>query len=303
MVMSLEDTCGVEIPTEDLETMVTVGDMLQSIWSSTKLRKIREAGRKRFMITEVTKLLGIQYPVIQGSMAWVAEHHLAAAVSEAGGLGLIGASAAPAEWVRNRNPRSKKLTDKPFGVNIMLMSPYADEGGKVVAEEGVKVVTTGAGNPEKYMELWKNAGIRVIPVVASVALAETDGARRRRCRLAEGCESGGHISETTTMALVPQVADAVKFQSLRPVELRTDAAWRQPFAGVPRRFRWEHVLSLRKEAVVHENYKQLVIKAKDIDTRVTGRTTGHPVRAIRNEMTRHYLELEKRELRSKSWKN
>ena len=123
------------------------------------------------MITEVTKLLGIQYPVIQGGMAWVAEHHLAAAVSEAGGLGLIGASAAPAEWVRNEIREAKKLTDKPFGVNIMLMSPYADEVAKVVAEEGVKVVTTGAGNPEKYMELWKNAGIRVIPVVASVALA------------------------------------------------------------------------------------------------------------------------------------
>ena len=123
------------------------------------------------MITEVTKLLGIQYRVIQGGMAWVAEHHLAAAVSEAGGLGLIGASAAPAEWVRNEIREAKKLTDKPFGVNIMLMSPYADEVAKVVAEEGVKVVTTGAGNPEKYMELWKNAGIRVIPVVASVALA------------------------------------------------------------------------------------------------------------------------------------
>ena len=143
------------------------------------------------MITEVTKLLGIQYPVIQGGMAWVAEHHLAAAVSEAGGIGLIGASAAPAEWVRNEIREAKKLTDKPFGVNIMLMSPYADEVAKVVAEEGVKVVTTGAGNPEKYMELWKNAGIRVIPVVASVALArrmerrdDNDGTRSAggRCR-------------------------------------------------------------------------------------------------------------------------
>lgn len=198
------------------------------------------------MITEVTKLLGIQYPVIQGGMAWVAEHHLAAAVSEAGGLGLIGASAAPAEWVRNEIREAKKLTDKPFGVNIMLMSPYADEVAKVVAEEGVKVVTTGAGNPEKYMELWKNAGIRVIPVVASVALARRMERAGADAVVAEGCESGGHIGETTTMALVPQVADAVKFQSLRPVELRTDAAWRQPLCWVPRRFRWEHVLSLRK---------------------------------------------------------
>ena len=139
------------------------------------------------MITEVTKLLGIQYPVIQGGMAWVAEHHLAAAVSEAGGLGLIGASAAPAEWVRNEIREAKKLTDKPFGVNIMLMSPYADEVAKVVAEEGVKVVTTGAGNPEKYMELWKNAGIRVIPVVASVALARRMERAGADAVVAEGC--------------------------------------------------------------------------------------------------------------------
>ena len=143
------------------------------------------------MITEVTKLLGIQYPVIQGGMAWVAEHHLAAAVSEAGGLALIGASAAPAEWVRNEIREAKKLTDKPFGVNIMLMSPYADEVAKVVAEEGVKVVTTGAGNPEKYMELWKNAGIRVVPVVASVALARRMERAGADAVVAEGCESGG----------------------------------------------------------------------------------------------------------------
>ena len=161
------------------------------------------------MQTEVTKLLGIEYPIIQGGMAWVAEYHLAAAVSEAGGLGLIGAASAPAEWVRDQIREAKKLTDKPFGVNIMLMSPYADEVAKVVAEEGVKVVTTGAGNPEKYMAMWKEAGVKVIPVVASVALAK----RMERCGadalVAEGCEAGGHIGENTTMVLVPQVADAV----------------------------------------------------------------------------------------------
>lgn len=145
------------------------------------------------MKTEVTELLGIEYPIIQGGMAWVAEYHLAAGVSNAGGLGLIGAASAPAEWVREQIREAKKLTDKPFGVNIMLMSPYAEDVAKVVAEEGVKVVTTGAGSPEKYMKMWKEAGIKVIPVVASVALAR----RMERCGadavVAEGCESGGQI--------------------------------------------------------------------------------------------------------------
>ena len=245
------------------------------------------------MITEVTKLLGIQYPVIQGGMAWVAEHHLAAAVSEAGGLGLIGASAAPAEWVRNEIREAKKLTDKPFGVNIMLMSPYADEVAKVVAEEGVKVVMTGAGNPEKYMELWKNAGIRVIPVVASVALARRMERAGADAVVAEGCESGGHIGETTTMALVPQVADVVKIPVIAAGGIADGRGMAAAFMLGAEAVQMGTRFVASKEAVVHENYKQLVIKAKDIDTRVTGRTTGHPVRAIRNEMTRHYLELEK----------
>ncbi len=245
------------------------------------------------MITEVTKLLGIQYPVIQGGMAWVAEHRLAAAVSEAGGLGLIGASAAPAEWVRNEIREAKKLTDKPFGVNIMLMSPYADEVAKVVAEEGVKVVTTGAGNPEKYMELWKNTGIRVIPVVASVALARRMERAGADAVVAEGCESGGHIGETTTMALVPQVADAVKIPVIAAGGIADGRGMAAAFMLGAEAVQMGTRFVASKEAVVHENYKQLVIKAKDIDTRVTGRTTGHPVRAIRNEMTRHYLELEK----------
>ena len=162
------------------------------------------------MQTEVTRLLGIEYPIIQGGMAWVAEYHLASAVSNAGGLGLIGAASAPAGWVREQIMEAKKLTDRPFGVNIMLMSPYADEVAEIVAREGVKVVTTGAGNPEKYMKMWKEAGVKVIPVVASVALAK----RMERCGadavVAEGCEAGGHIGENTTMALVPQIMDAVK---------------------------------------------------------------------------------------------
>ena len=188
---------------------------------------------------------------------------------------------------------AKKLTDKPFGVNIMLMSPYADEVAKVVAEEGVKVVTTGAGNPEKYMELWKNTGIRVIPVVASVALARRMERAGADAVVAEGCESGGHIGETTTMALVPQVADAVKIPVIAAGGIADGRGMAAAFMLGAEAVQMGTRFVASKEAVVHENYKQLVIKAKDIDTRVTGRTTGHPVRAIRNEMTRHYLELEK----------
>ena len=245
------------------------------------------------MKTEVTELLGIEYPIIQGGMAWVAEYHLAAGVSEAGGLGLIGAASAPADWVRDQVRKAKELTDKPFGVNIMLMSPYADEVAKVVAEEGVKVVTTGAGNPEKYMELWKNAGIRVIPVVASVALARRMERAGADAVVAEGCESGGHIGETTTMALVPQVADAVKIPVIAAGGIADGRGMAAAFMLGAEAVQMGTRFVASKEAVVHENYKQLVIKSKDIDTRVTGRTTGHPVRAIRNEMTRHYLELEK----------
>ena len=160
------------------------------------------------MQTEITRLLGIKYPIIQGGMAWVAEHHLAAAVSEAGGLGLIGAASAPAEWVREIRA-ARKLTDKPFGVNIMLMSPYAADVAKVIVEEGVQVVTTGAGSPGKYMEMWKEAGVKVIPVVASVALAKRMERAGADAIVAEGCESGGHVGESTTMTLVPQVVDAV----------------------------------------------------------------------------------------------
>ena len=244
------------------------------------------------MITEVTKLLGIQYPVIQGGMAWVAEHHLAAAVSEAGGLGLIGASAAPAEWVRNEIREAKKLTEKPFGVNIMLMSPYADEVAKVVAEEGVKVVTTGAGNPEKYMELWKNAGIRVIPVVASVALARRMERAGADAVVAEGCESGGHIGETTTMALVPQVADAVKIPVIAAGGIADGRGMAAAFMLGAEAVQMGTRFVVTKECHIHPAYKERILKAKDIDTKVTGRSTGHPVRALRNDMTKRYLELE-----------
>ena len=161
------------------------------------------------MKTRITEILGIEHPIIQGGMAWVATYQLAAAVSNAGGLGLIGAGGAPASFVREQIEKAKELTDKPFGVNIMLMNPEADEIAKVIVDEGVKVVTTGAGNPAKYMEMWKAAGVKVIPVVASVAMAKLMERGGADAVVAEGTESGGHIGSTTTMALVPQVVDAV----------------------------------------------------------------------------------------------
>lgn len=245
------------------------------------------------MKTEITKLLDIEYPILQGGMAWVAEYHLAAGVSNAGGLGIIGAANAPAEWVREQIRAAKKLTDKPFGVNVMLMSPYAEDVVRVIAEEGVKVVTTGAGNPEKYMELWKSAGVKVIPVVASVALAK----RMQRCGadavIAEGCESGGHVGESTTMALVPQVVDAVDIPVIAAGGIADGRGIAAAFMLGARGVQMGTHFITTDECQVHENYKAQILRAKDIDTRVTGRSTGHPVRTLRNEMTRVYLEKEK----------
>ena len=240
------------------------------------------------MKTRVTELLGIEKPIIQGGMAWVAESHLAAAVSEAGGFGIIGAANAPADVVRNYIREAKQMTDKPFGVNIMLMSPYADEIAQVVVEEGVAAVTTGAGNPEKYMEQWKAAGIKVIPVVASVALAR----RMERCGadavVAEGTESGGHIGQATTMTLVPQV--------VIPVIAAGGIGDGRGFAAAimlgAEAVQMGTRFCVSNECTVHEKYKERILKAKDIDSEVTGRSHGHPVRGLRNKMTREYLKLE-----------
>ena len=245
------------------------------------------------MKTRVTELLGIEYPIFQGGMAWVAEYHLAAAVSEAGGLGIIGAANAPAQWVRDQIRKVKEITDKPFGVNVMLLSPYAEEVAQVIAEEGVRVVTTGAGNPEKYLELWKASGAKVIPVVASVALAK----RMERCGvdavIAEGCESGGHIGELTTMTLVPQIADAVQIPVIGAGGVGDGRGMAAMFMLGAEAVQIGTRFVVAKESQVHENYKKRVIGAKDIDSVVTGRSTGHPVRLIRNKMTREYLKLEK----------
>ena len=226
-------------------------------------------------------------------MAWVAEYHLAAGVSNAGGLGLIGAASAPADWVREQIREAKKLTDKPFGVNIMLMSPYADEVAKVIVEEGVKVVTTGAGNPEKYMEMWKEAGVKIIPVVASVALAKRMERAGADAVVAEGSEAGGHIGENTTMVLVPQIVDAVDIPVIAAGGIADGRGIAAAFMLGAKGVQMGTHFVVTEESQVHENYKEKIIKAKDIDSRVTGRTTGHPVRALRNKMTKEYLKLEK----------
>ena len=245
------------------------------------------------MKTRITELLGIEYPVIQGGMAWVAEYHLAAAVSEAGGLGLIGAASAPPEIVREQIREAKKLTDKPIGVNVMLLNPNAEEVAKIVIEEGVKVVTTGAGNPGKYMEMWKNAGVKVIPVVASVAMAKLMERAGADAVVAEGMESGGHIGEATTMTLVPQVADAVKIPVVAAGGIADGRGMAAAMMLGAEAVQMGTVFVTAKESIVHSNYKQKIIGAKDIDSEVTGRGTGHPVRSIRNKMTREYLRLEK----------
>ena len=244
------------------------------------------------MKTRITELLGIEYPIIQGGMAWVAESHLAAAVSAAGGLGLIGGANAPAEVIRNYIREVKAVTDKPFGVNVMLMRPYADEVAKVIVEEGVKVVTTGAGNPEKYMEMWKAAGIKVIPVVASVALAKRMERYGADAVVAEGTESGGHIGEATTMTLVPQVVDAVSIPVIAAGGIGDGRGIAAAFMLGAEAVQMGTRFLVAKECTVHQNYKDRVLKAKDIDSTVTGRTHGHPVRCLRNQMTREYVKLE-----------
>ena len=244
------------------------------------------------MKTKITELLGIEYPIIQGGMAWVAESNLAASVSKAGGLGLIGAANAPAQWVREQIRNVKAQTDKPFGVNIMLMSPFAPEIAKIVVEEKVPVVTTGAGNPEKYVAMWKEAGIKVIPVIASVAMAKRMERIGVDAVVAEGCEAGGHIGENTTMALVPQVVDTVNIPVIAAGGMADGRGIAAAFMLGAKGMQLGTCFVVAKESIVHENYKQAILKAKDIDSKVTGRSTGHPVRALRNQMTKEYTAKE-----------
>lgn len=244
------------------------------------------------MRTRVTELLGIEQPIIQGAMAWIADARLAAAVSNAGGLGIIACGSAPLEWVREQIELCRSLTDKPFGVNIMLMNPEAPQLAELLAELRVPVITTGAGNPGNYIERWKEAGAKVVPVVASAALAR----RMERCGadavIAEGCEAGGHIGELTTMALTPAVCEAVSIPVIAAGGVADGRGMVAAFAlgaegvQIGTRFLTAH------ECGIHDAYKQKVIAAKDSDTIVTGRDNGHPVRQLKNKFSRGIRKME-----------
>lgn len=244
------------------------------------------------MKNRVAELLKTEYPVIQGGMAWVAEHNLAAAVSNAGGLGIIGAASAPAEVVREEIRKCKELTDKPFGVNVMLLNPNADDVAQIIVEEGVKVVTTGAGNPGKYMDAWKAAGVAVIPVVASTAMAIMMERAGADAVVAEGMESGGHIGVTTSFALTPQVVDAVKIPVIAAGGIADGRGMAAAFMLGAEGIQMGTRFVAAKESIVHAAFKEKIIKAKDIDSTVTGTSTGHPVRCLKNRMTKEYLRLE-----------
>ena len=247
------------------------------------------------MQTKLTKLLEIEFPIIQGGMAWIADAQLAGAVSKAGGLGAIAGGAAPADYIRGEIHKLREITDKPFALNIMLLSPNTQELAQMVIDEKVPVVITGAGNPAPYIEAWKNAGIKVIPVIASVAYAKRLAKLGADAVVAEGSESGGHIGESTTMTLMPQVADAVDI----PVIAAGGIADGRGFAAALMLGAAGAQVGTRflvcDECTVHENYKQKVLDAKDTDSVVTGRATGHPVRCLKNRLTREYKELEAKE--------
>ena len=242
--------------------------------------------------TPVCELFGIEYPIFQGGMAWVSDASLASAVSNGGGLGIISAMNADGEYLRSEIRKCKELTKKPFGVKIMLMSPFVDEVAKVVAEEKVPVVTTGAGMPGKYMKDWLAAGIQIVPVVPSTAVAKMVERLGACAVIAEGGESGGHIGEINTMALVPQVCDAVSIPVLAAGGIADGRGVAASFmlgaSGVQCGTRFLTAL----ECTIHENYKKRVLKARDIDTITTGKRLGHPVRSLKNSFSRKFFELE-----------
>ncbi len=242
--------------------------------------------------TEICELLNIKYPIIQGGMAWVATAELAAAVSNAGGLGIIGAGNAPADYVRNEIKKARELTDKPFGVNIMLLSPFVEDVINAVYEERVPVITTGAGNPGKYIAMFKEIGTKIIPVIPSVALARKMEKEGVDAVIAEGTESGGHVGELTTIVLVPQVVDAVSIPVIAAGGIADGRGFVSALALGAKGVQLGTIFVCAEECTAHDNYKKSIIKASDRGTIVTGRTTGHPVRIIKNKLAREFDKLE-----------
>lgn len=243
--------------------------------------------------SSICEVLGIKYPILQGGMAWVATAELAAAVSNAGGLGIIGAGNAPGDYVRSEIRKAKELTDKPFGVNIMLLSPFVDDVIDIVCEERVPVITTGAGNPGKYIARFKEIGTKVIPVVPAVALAKKMEQEGVDAVIAEGTESGGHVGELTTMVLVPQVADAVNIPVIAAGGIADGRGMVSAFALGAQGVQMGTAFTCASECTAHEKFKNAIIKAGDRGTVVTGRVTGHPVRILKNKLAREFDKLEK----------
>lgn len=245
------------------------------------------------MKTRITELLGCKYPIIQGGMAWISEHNLASAVSNAGGVGLIAGGSAPIDYLRDQIRKCKEKTDKPFGVNIMLMSPNADDLAQLCIDEKVAVVTTGAGNPGKYIPAWKEAGIKVIPVIPSVALAKRMERAGADAVVAEGTESGGHIGENTTMCLVPQVVDALEIPVIAAGGIADGRGIAASFMLGAEGVQIGTRFLASEECQIHQTYKELVIKAKDTDSVVTGRYTGHPCRNVKTKFSKKLANGEK----------
>ena len=242
--------------------------------------------------TKITEMFNIQYPIIQGGMAWVSDAHLAAAVSMAGGLGIIAAGNAPANWVKEQIDIVRSKTDKPFGVNVMLLSPFVEEVAQLVADEKVDVIITGAGNPAKYMKMWQDTGAKVVPVVASSALAKMMEKMGADALVAEGCEAGGHIGELTTMVLVPTIIESVNVPVIAAGGIHDSKTALAAFCLGADAIQVGTRFIMATECTTHQNYKDKIKKAKDIDSKVTGRVTGHPVRLIRNSLARKMLAAE-----------
>ena len=245
------------------------------------------------MKTKITELLGIKYPILQGGMAWTSEACLAAAVSNAGGAGIIACGGRTADWVREDIRKAKTLTDKPFGVNLMLMNPQAEQIADLLAHEKIAVITTGAGNPAPYMAAWKENGSLVMPVMTSTLIAKRLEAAGADYIIAEGTESGGHVGEMTTMAMIPQMVDALNIPVIAAGGIADGRQVLAAFALGASGVQVGTCLLASRECPIHDNYKEAVLKAKDNDTIVTGRICGTPVRILKNQMAREYVKREK----------